>query len=139
VQSSRNPLHDRSGQLPPEAWSVLSRYSLAEQVAILDHRFYLSIALERQASFDETLRSWEAGAGRPWRETKMVRDRTAQVKEIERHKWFMSQHVGRDIGWEPAAFDWIEKHAAAWRDWWELHWWEKQWWEQPGGNLEFRF
>lgn len=139
MQSSRNPLGDHFGQLPPEARSSLRHYSLAEQVAILDHRFYLSIKLDRQATFEETLRSWEAGTCRSWRDEKMVRDRTAQVKEIERHKWYLSQRVGRDIGWEPAAFDWIEKHAAAWRDWWELHWYEKQWWEQPGGNLEYRF
>ncbi|MBN1444166.1 MAG: hypothetical protein JXA90_15755 [Planctomycetes bacterium] len=107
----------------------LSRYSISERRAILDHRFFLSIRLKREASFEETVSSWESGVCVPWRRKKMVRDRTAQLKEIERHKYFLSMQCGRDIGWEPAALDWIQNHAAAWRDWWEQHWFERQWWE----------
>ena len=41
------------------------------------------------------------------------------ASEIERHKYFLSQKFGQDIGWEAAAKDWVEHHAREWRDWWE--------------------
>lgn len=106
-------------------------YSLSERRAILDHRFYLSIDFRREASLLEAIRSWESGVGLPWRCEKMRRDRTAQLKEIERHKYYLSMQSGHDIGWDLATIDWVRNHAAAWRDWWEQHWWEEQWWERP--------
>ncbi len=91
----------------------LAAYSPSERKAILYHRFFLSIEL-----------------GKVWRRTKTQRDGIAQLKEIERHKYYLSMQSGRDIGWDVAIFDWIRNHAAAWREWWEQHWWEKQWWEE---------
>ena len=38
----------------------------------------------------------------------------AQIQEIEKHKWFMSQRLGHDVG-EQAYIDWIEKYALYWR------------------------
>jgi hypothetical protein len=34
--------------------------------------------------------------------------------EISRHKWLESEKVGRDIGGNQAAMDWLEKHYADW-------------------------
>jgi hypothetical protein len=36
-------------------------------------------------------------------------------EEILRHKWFESQKLGRDIGFEAALTDWIINHRAGWR------------------------
>ncbi len=108
----------------------LAAYSPSERKAILDHRFFLSIELGRQATLEETIASWESNFGKVWRRTKTQRDGIAQLKEIERHKYYLSMQSGRDIGWDVAIFDWIRNHAAAWREWWEQHWWEKQWWEE---------
>jgi hypothetical protein len=36
------------------------------------------------------------------------------VEEINRHKWFESQRVGHDIGFEKAAEDWIKKFSTEW-------------------------
>ncbi|MGQ9590087.1 MAG: hypothetical protein ACUVYA_07310 [Planctomycetota bacterium] len=118
------------GGLQPETEKRLGAYSPAEQKAILDHRFFLSIELARQATIEETLASWESHVSREWRREKSCRDRMAQFKEIERHKYYLSLQSGHDIGWDLATLDWVRNHAAAWREWWELHWWEKQWWEQ---------
>jgi hypothetical protein len=117
---------------------ALHQYSYAERRAILDHRFFLSIELHREASVEETLVSWESGVCRPWRREKMRRDRYAQLKEIERHKYYLSMRSGYDIGWEPAALDWVKNHAAKWREWWERHWWEEQWWERQGAAVGAR-
>lgn len=40
----------------------------------------------------------------------------AEVREIERHKYFMSMERGYDVGFEEAANDWLEHHAQAWRE-----------------------
>lgn len=41
-----------------------------------------------------------------------------QIKEIEIHKWLESEKAHRDLG-EEAVKDWIEKHAAEFRECWE--------------------
>jgi hypothetical protein len=38
-----------------------------------------------------------------------------EIAEIERHKYFLSQKHGHDVGWERAEQDWDEHHAAVWR------------------------
>ena len=86
---------------------------------MLVHRFYLSLSLKREATVEETIKSWESGACVPWRRDKMRRDGQEQLKQIERHKYLVSQRLGRDIGWEEAARDWIDHHAGTWRGWWE--------------------
>lgn len=40
-----------------------------------------------------------------------------QVKEIEKHKWIMSEKAGRDLGNE-ACKDWICKYAKQFREFW---------------------
>ena len=42
-------------------------------------------------------------------------ERSAEEVEIERHKYFLSEKAGHDVGWEHAATDWHENHAAAFR------------------------
>ena len=31
-------------------------------------------------------------------------------KEIEKHKWIMSESLGRDVGWKEARVDWLINH-----------------------------
>ena len=40
----------------------------------------------------------------------------AETAEIERHKYYLSEQMGYDVGWEYAEHDWEEKHARAWRN-----------------------
>lgn len=91
----------------------------SERRAMLVHRFFLSMELRRQAAVEEVVASWERGAGSDWRRAKMRRDCEAQSREILVHKWHMSQTLGRDVGEDVAAKDWIDRHAKAWREWWE--------------------
>ena len=30
--------------------------------------------------------------------------------EIEKHKWIMSESLGRDVGWKEARVDWLINH-----------------------------
>ena len=38
-----------------------------------------------------------------------------ETREIERHKYFLSEKQGHDVGWETAEQDWERHHAARWR------------------------
>ena len=38
-----------------------------------------------------------------------------ETAEIERHKYFMSEEAGHDVGWERAEKDWEENHAQEYR------------------------
>ncbi len=40
----------------------------------------------------------------------------AERRQVERHKYFMSQNRGMDVGFEMAAKDWFEKHSQEWRE-----------------------
>lgn len=38
-----------------------------------------------------------------------------EVAEIERHKYFLSEKAGYDVGWDHAVADWETNHAAEYR------------------------
>lgn len=39
----------------------------------------------------------------------------AELREIERHKWIVSELEGRDVGFERALTEWSLKHRSQWR------------------------
>ena len=41
-----------------------------------------------------------------------------QIEETQKYKWILSEKAGRDLG-EEAVADWVDKHAAAFREYWE--------------------
>ena len=55
----------------------------------------------------------------------LYRELVAEREEILRHKWFESEKVGHDIGFDNARFSWMVHHRARWRK-------ERQ---QPVGKL----
>ena len=40
----------------------------------------------------------------------------AELDEIERHKWLISEREGRDVGFERALNEWAQNHRAEWRE-----------------------
>ena len=38
-----------------------------------------------------------------------------EIQEIERHKYFLSEKAGYDVGWEYAVEDWNSTHADRFR------------------------
>ena len=38
-----------------------------------------------------------------------------EVAEVERHKYFLSEKAGYDVGWEHAEADWLAHHAIEFR------------------------
>ncbi|MBF0483688.1 MAG: hypothetical protein HQL25_03170 [Candidatus Omnitrophica bacterium] len=45
--------------------------------------------------------------------TDLLKDRQV-VEEINRHLWIESEKAGRDIGFDSAAADWLEKFSSDW-------------------------
>jgi len=44
----------------------------------------------------------------------------SQQEEIKKYKWIESEKAGRDIGWERASREWLQKHFPGWkRDRWD--------------------
>lgn len=39
----------------------------------------------------------------------------SELEQILRHKWFVSESEGRDVGFERALSEWALKHRAQWR------------------------
>ncbi|MFO1440310.1 MAG: hypothetical protein U1F81_18460 [Verrucomicrobiaceae bacterium] len=39
----------------------------------------------------------------------------AELDEIDRHKWHLSEREGVDVGFEKALNDWATNHRSAWR------------------------
>jgi len=48
-------------------------------------------------------------------QSSLYREFLAEREEILRHKWFESEKVGRDIGFEVALISWVMHHRAQWR------------------------
>ena len=49
----------------------------------------------------------------------LYREIKAEHEEILRHKWYQSEKMGYDIGFELAQFDWRIKHGSRWRKEWQ--------------------
>ena len=39
----------------------------------------------------------------------------SQHEEIQKYKWIESEKLGKDIGWERAAREWLQKHFPEWK------------------------
>ena len=50
-----------------------------------------------------------------FRNSALYREFLLEREEILRHKWYLSEQAGQDVGFEKALLDWIVKHRAAWR------------------------
>lgn len=47
--------------------------------------------------------------------SKTVERSQQEITEIERHKYFLSEEAGYDVGWDHAANDWEAKYAQEFR------------------------
>lgn len=39
----------------------------------------------------------------------------AELDQIQRHKWLVSEREGKDVGFERALNEWARNHRTAWR------------------------
>ncbi len=50
-----------------------------------------------------------------FRNSALYREFLMEREEILKHKWYLSEQAGQDVGFEKALLDWIVKHRAQWR------------------------
>ncbi len=110
---------DSAGDVESPSHPALTGFWPSEQRAILEYRSALRCALNRRVTIEESVLCWEKGPAIGWRQDKMHVDGQRQVAEIRKHKFLLSQQAKNDVGWDDAALDWVSKHAARWREWWE--------------------
>jgi len=116
-ETSRRP--DRKGKTPSKVSKLLTGFWPSEVRAIHACRIYLQDEGGCKITIEETLDAWQGRVGKKWRAEKMRIDGQMQLKEIEQHKSKVQEKEGRDLDWETAAQEWIDRHSKAWRDWWE--------------------
>lgn len=98
--------------------AVLNELTQAEQCAVIYHRDSLNREWGRSVSLDEAREDWLRNHADAWRAERMRMMLALQRDEINRYKWIESEKAQRDLGRE-AVFDWINKYAAQWREWFE--------------------
>ena len=52
---------------------------------------------------------------KPMKNAELLKDKRV-MKEIEKHKWIESEKANRDIGFDSAARDWLDRYSDAWRN-----------------------
>ncbi|MEO0452885.1 MAG: DUF4032 domain-containing protein [Verrucomicrobiota bacterium] len=51
-----------------------------------------------------------------FKQSALYQEFLAEREEILKHKWFLSEKSGHDIGFEKALLDWIVNHRTDWRE-----------------------
>lgn len=98
--------------------NIDSALTAAERRAIEHHKYFLSEQRGYDVGFDAAAADWRAIHEVAWRHERHSHCMALQRQEIERHKWIRSEEEQRDLGHQ-AVFEWIEKYAATWRQWYE--------------------
>lgn len=86
-----------------------------ELAAILEHKRVMAEKKSADVSIEEAIEHFILHFRADWLKEKQRRDNEEQRKEIDKHKYFRSMHIGRDIGKAAAAEEWCEKYAHIWR------------------------
>jgi len=95
-----------------------ARYDAVEQREVERHYERLCSERDGKIEFAEAEADWLANHALQWRLRRQAHCLALQREEINRHKWIRSEKEKRDVGHE-AVFEWIQKYAAAWRQWYE--------------------
>jgi hypothetical protein len=69
-------------------------------------------------SWEQAKNDWLAHCAAEWRKRRFEHMLALQREEIAKYRWIRSEQVHRDIG-RQAAVEWVQKHAASWRRWYE--------------------
>lgn len=90
----------------------------AELREVERHKYYMSLARGHDVGFAAAKADWLRHHADCYRFRKHEHMLTLQREEIARYKWIRSEIARRDLGRE-AALEWVLKHAAEWRAWYD--------------------
>lgn len=84
---------------------------------VLLHQSLLREKLKRPVTVLEALRDYKKTQQMSERKKKLEKELLAQREEILKHKWYLSEKAGRDVGSTFAALDWVKcGYAEQWRN-----------------------
>jgi len=87
----------------------------AELHAILEHQRVMTLEQGAEVSLEAAIEDFISNCRTQWLNEKQHQDLSAQINEIEKHKYFRSIEEKRDIGKKVAAEEWCAKYARLWR------------------------
>ncbi len=90
----------------------------AEQRQVERHRDALTESTGAPVSWDAAKADWLQRCACEWRQRRQEHMLGLQREEIAKYRWLQSEKAHCDIG-RQAAVEWVQKHAAAWRKWYE--------------------
>jgi hypothetical protein len=96
----------------------ISLYSDAERQAIERHKYFMSQERGEDVGLDAAEADWRLHHSEAWQRDRHAEMLAIQREEISKHKWIRSEEADCDLG-RDAAFEWIDKYASSWRQWYE--------------------
>lgn len=91
------------------------RYGLPECKAIEEHKYLLGTRLKRDPGLRLAIESWERKYAARWRNAKMRRDAEDQVRAIESYRETLCNRWHRNVTFDEAAREWVERLSVEWR------------------------
>lgn len=90
----------------------------AEHRQVERHRAVLSEQRGTAVSWEAAKQDWLCTRATEWRQRRQQHMLNLQREEIAKYRWIESEKARCDLG-RQAAVDWVQRHAAAWRKWYE--------------------
>lgn len=90
----------------------------AEHRQVERHRQLMMQSARGPVSWEAAKSEWLAKCACEWRKHRFEHMLALQREEIAKYRWIKSEQAHRDIG-RQAAVEWVQKHAASWRRWYE--------------------
>lgn len=88
----------------------------SELKAIGVHKYYMSQKEGREVSLEEAMIDFLINYVDDYLREKQIEDLQQQKMEIMQYKWIESEKLGRDIGQETAALQWVQRYGMVWRE-----------------------
>ena len=95
---------------------MLEDLSTTELREVEKHQTTMSTECGSEVAFEMAKSDWLANHALFWRKERHARMLELQREEMLKFKWIESQKANKDLGKE-VVFEWIDKHAAKWREW----------------------
>ena len=100
-----------------KVYKELDELSFEELNKVLLHQGLMREKLKKEVSVLQALRDFKTNQQMIERKVKLQKELLDQREEILKHKWYMSERVGYDVGTTTAALDWVScGYAEQWRN-----------------------
>ena len=99
---------------------MLQELSVPEIKEIERHQAFMTETNGCDVCYETAMNDWLVNHALIWRKKRHMRMLELQREEVLKFKWIESQKANKDLGKE-VVFEWINKHAAKWREWYNTN------------------